>query len=628
MAEELESNGGYGALLDWLDVGGESCPIDPLIPGTYSGHEDLWDAALPGEAIMETAPEGNPEARFFLEPSFSSNDSAAAATQGGDAESFWAQPTLGCGNVGEFPVVLLHKCLVDQIYLNLQVPSIIPALNDVGDSGQAAKKRKKRTGSLDGKNSTPDQSTKGRRSKALENNATSPQTGESAHHDSHYLTAETKLMAGSRSESEIQPDSDPAGNNSNHSSNNNSNKNNKGKFGGHQINPPAQPKESRWAEQLLNPCAVAIATNNVFRIQHLIWVLHDLASASGDANHRLASYGLKALTAKITRVEGSLPCSEFLCADPRLFHRALLKFHEVSPWYELAYTIANGALLEAFEDQSSETVHVIDIGVSHGIQWPTFIEALARRSAGPPSLLRLTVVADTLGAPFSSGPASNDYSSRLERFAKSLNLNMELKIIAQPLDSLTMETLGVKENEALAICTQFRLHQLLEETNTDKNDGEDGLSPRDRFIKFARELNPIVFVLSDNDADHSSPDFLTRFQQSVDHLWRFLDSTSVCFRGRECEERRMVEGEAAMALVNNAVCEGACRVERNENHLKWGTRVKEGGFVSEMPSDEIMENARALLRKHDSNWEMRLEDECVSLCWKNHPISFCSVWKP
>jgi hypothetical protein len=55
-------------------------------------------------------------------------------------------------------------------------------------------------------------------------------------------------------------------------------------------------KEGRWAEQLLNPCASAITYGQLSRVQHFLYVLNELNSPSGDANHRLAFHGLRALT--------------------------------------------------------------------------------------------------------------------------------------------------------------------------------------------------------------------------------------------------------------------------------------------------------------------------------------------
>ena len=39
--------------------------------------------------------------------------------------------------------------------------------------------------------------------------------------------------------------------------------------------------------------------------------------------------------------------------------------------------------------------------------------------------------------------------------------------------------------------------------------------------------------------------------------------------------------------------------------------------------------SRALLRKYDGNWEMKVEDDntSVGLWWKGQSVSFCSLWK-
>jgi len=53
------------------------------------------------------------------------------------------------------------------------------------------------------------------------------------------------------------------------------------------------------------------------------------------------------------------------------------------------------------------------------------------------------------------------------------------------------------------------------------------------------------------------------------------------------------------------------------------------GFVGEVFGEDAIDGARALLRKYDSNWEMRIEekDGFVGLWWKGQPVSFSSLWK-
>nr|GLL23388.1 Transcription factor GRAS [Ipomoea trifida] len=84
--------------------------------------------------------------------------------------------------------------------------------------------------------------------------------------------------------------------------------------------------------------------------------------------------------------------------------------------------------------------------------------------------------------------------------------------------------------------------------------------------------------LSENNAGCSCShcgDFANGFSRRVEYLWRFLDSTSMAYKGRENE-------------------------------------------------------AQAWLKKHhESKWEMKEEekDGCVCLWWKGQPVSFCSLWK-
>ncbi|CAN1128285.1 hypothetical protein LINPERHAP2_LOCUS4541 [Linum perenne] len=61
-------------------------------------------------------------------------------------------------------------------------------------------------------------------------------------------------------------------------------------------------------------------------------------------------------------------------------------------------------------------------------------------------------------------------------------------------------------------------------------------------------------------------DYLSGFSWRVEYLWRFLDSTSSAFKGRESEERRMMEGEAAKALTNIG--------EMNDRKEQWCERMR------------------------------------------------------
>ncbi|CAL9009710.1 unnamed protein product [Prunus brigantina] len=388
-------------------------------------------------------------------------------------------------------------------------------------------------------------------------------------------------------------------------------------------------KEGRWAEQLLNPCALAITGGNLTRVQHLLYVLHELASLTGDANHRLAAHGLRALTQHLSSSapngSASAPPVTFASTEPRFFQKSLLKFYEVSPWFAFPNNIANSSILQLIAEESDRTrnLHIVDVGVSHGMQWPTLLEALTRRPGGPPPLVKITVVSAAANTennqnretPFSIGPPGDNFSFRLLGFAKSMNINLQInRLDNQPLQNLNAQVIDSSNDEMLIVCVQFRLHNLNHNTPDERTE----------FLKALRNMEPKGVILSENNMEcscNNCGDFATGFSRQVEYLWRFLDSTSSAFKGRESDERRVMEGEAAKALTN--------RGEMNEGKEKWCERMKEVGFVGQVFGEDAIDGGRALLRKYDSNWEMRVDekDGCAGLWWKGQPVSFCSLWK-
>ncbi|KAL3511619.1 hypothetical protein ACH5RR_024336 [Cinchona calisaya] len=149
-----------------------------------------------------------------------------------------------------------------------------------------------------------------------------------------------------------------------------------------------------------------------------------------------------------------------------------------------------------------------------------------------------------------------------------MNINLQInKLDNFPLQNLNSQVIKSSPDETLIICTQFRLHNLNHNTPDE----------RTHFLKVLR-----------------------RFSRRVEYLWRFLDSTSVAYKGRESDERRMMEGEAAKALTSVK--------EMNERKEKWCERMVSVGFSREVFGEDAIDGARALLRKYDNNWEIRVED--------------------
>ncbi|XP_076881148.1 protein NODULATION SIGNALING PATHWAY 1-like [Bidens hawaiensis] len=384
-------------------------------------------------------------------------------------------------------------------------------------------------------------------------------------------------------------------------------------------------KDGRWAEQLLNPCVAAIAAGNETRVQHLLLVLQELASPTGDANYRLAAHGMEALLRHISTTTNRPakavgPTTTFATSSPTFFKRSLINFNDINPWFTVPNNIANNAILQVLSEHdytSCKTLHILDIGVSHGFQWPTLLESLGRRPGGPPPLVRLTVVPPTHEnhhIPFANCPPDYDFTSNILRFAKDVNVNLQInRLDNYPLQNLNSHVINSSPDETLIICGQFRLHSLNHTTPDNRTE----------FLKLMRTMNPKGVIITDNNIDYSwnsCNSFDSSFSQSLDYLWSFLDSASVAFKGKETDERTLIECEAAKALINPC--------EMNEKKDKWGERMTSIGFVEHAFKEDVVDQARALLKKYDSHWEMKVDDYgSVGLWWKGQPVSFCSLWK-
>ncbi|XP_076926241.1 protein NODULATION SIGNALING PATHWAY 1-like [Bidens hawaiensis] len=392
-------------------------------------------------------------------------------------------------------------------------------------------------------------------------------------------------------------------------------------------------RSGRWVEQLLNPCAAAISAGNVSRVRHLLVVLRELASPAGDANYRLAAHGLQALTHHLSAtkhrpgraVEPKMVPTphNFSTAEPKFFKQSLINFNEINPWFTIPNNIANGSILQVLSDldrgSGDINLHILDIGVSHGFQWPTLLEALSRRLGGPPPLVRLTVVTPTpenTQIPFANSPPGYNSISNILRSANQYKINLHINTLDNcPLQSLNSHVIKSSAEEILIICAQFRLNNLNHNNNPDS---------RTEFLKIMRNLEPKGVILNDNNVEcscNSCSSFETGFARKVDSLWSFLDSTSVAFKTGDTEERKMMEGEASKALMSMCIM--------NDPKEKWAERMIGVGFVGDGFREDVMDGARALLKKYDSNWQLRADekDKCLGLWWKGQPVSFCSLWK-
>ncbi|KAK4795016.1 hypothetical protein SAY86_013010 [Trapa natans] len=393
----------------------------------------------------------------------------------------------------------------------------------------------------------------------------------------------------------------------------------------------------RWAAGLLRECARAISEKDSSKMHQLLWMLNELASPYGDCDQKLASYFLQALFCKAT--DSGRRCYRTLASAAEKSHsfdaarRLILKFQEVSPWTTFGHVASNGAILEALEGETK--LHIIDISNTFCTQWPTLLEALATRNDETPRL-KLTVIVTAITTVRSS--VMKEIGQRMEKFARLMGVPFEINVIGEPasLGELTMERLGIQDDEAVAINCVGALRRV-------------EVEERAAAVAAFRMLRPKIVTIVEEEADFSSPrgDFLRCFDECLRFYTVYFEMLEESFVPTS-NERLMLERECSRSIVRVLACDPTgdhgdgdsdidgnliteWESERRERGGQWSERLRQG-FSPVRYSDDVIDDVKALLKRYRAGWSLVLpqsgQEMGIHLAWKEEPVVWSSAWKP
>ncbi|KAF8408622.1 hypothetical protein HHK36_004685 [Tetracentron sinense] len=174
---------------------------------------------------------------------------------------------------------------------------------------------------------------------------------------------------------------------------------------------------------LLLQCAEAVAMDNLNEASDLLPEISELSSPFGSSPERVAAYFAEALQARIISsclgTYGPLNLKALTQAQNQRICHALQSYNSISPLIKFSHFTANQAIFQALEGE--DRVHVIDLDIMQGLQWPGLFHILASRSRKVRSVRitgvgssielleatgrRLSDFASSLGLPFESGDA-------------------------------------------------------------------------------------------------------------------------------------------------------------------------------------------------------------------------------
>ncbi|KAL6961372.1 Scarecrow-like protein 32 [Sarracenia purpurea var. burkii] len=422
--------------------------------------------------------------------------------------------------------------------------------------------------------------------------------------------------------------------------------------------------DANCMEQLLVHCANAIERNDATLAQQILWVLNNIAPPDGDSNQRLACGFLRALIARAAKTG----TCKMLTAVANIVHTSLATnthkfsiielagFVDLTPWHRFGFTAANAAILEAVEGCSA--VHIVDLSLTHCMQIPTLIDAIASRLEGPP-LVKLTVAGATEDVPPMLDFSYAELGAKLVNFARSRNVTMEFRVIPSSssdgfssfIDQLRVDHfIHGTSGEALVINCHMMLHYVPEETlasssfsstvvpaNTtpppllqfpyDTSPPSPPSSHRMRFLEALRSLEPTIVVLVDEDADFTSSNLVTRLRSAFNYLWIPYDTVDT-FLPVGSKQRQWYEADLCWKIENVVAQEGPQRVERPERKSQWVQRMRSASFRGVAFSEEAVSDVKRMLDEHAAGWGFKREEEDLVLTWKGHNVVFATIWVP
>ncbi|GAB4848184.1 hypothetical protein Ancab_002852 [Ancistrocladus abbreviatus] len=367
---------------------------------------------------------------------------------------------------------------------------------------------------------------------------------------------------------------------------------------------------------LLLQCAECVAMNNHNDATDLLLELSELASPYGSPPERVAAYFVDALRARIINSRIGIHCplpkiKTLNLAQMQAFYAAFQSYNSLSPFVKFSHFTANQAIYEALDGE--DRVHVIDLDIMQGLQWPGLFHILASRPRKISSI-RVTGIG-------SSTELLEKTGRRLAEFAASLGLPFEFNSVEGKIGEIAdLSLLRIRSNEATVV--HWLQHSLYDITGSDLE-----------TMRVLQAINPKLITVVEQDLSKTGS-FLARFVEALHFYSALFDALDVARDGsiEESVQRHQVEQRLFGWEIRNIVAVGGPKRGGGEVKVeRWGEELMRLGFRRFSLAGSPAAQAGLLLGMSPWNWKgysLVEENGCLKLGWKDLPLLTASAWQP
>lgn len=369
---------------------------------------------------------------------------------------------------------------------------------------------------------------------------------------------------------------------------------------------------------LLLACAEAVGCRDTQLANSLLAQVWPCVNPWGDSLQRVSHYFAGGLNSRLSSLQKVNPNGSFtsVVGEVSLITReeksdAFSLLHRMTPYIGFGFLAANDAIYQAA--MGNDSLHIVDLGMEHNLQWPSLVRTLARRSKGGPKFIRITgIIGD-------QDPMNLENSIKgLVEEANSLGICLEYHLLAEQvsLSSLTREKLELREGEALFVNAIMHLHKHVTESRGSLK----------TILQSIKKLNPALLTVVEQDANHNGPFFLGRFLESLHYYSAIFDSLEASFP-RSSPQRIMIEEFHFAEEIRNVVAyEGSNRIERHERADQWRRHLGRAGF--QVVGFKCLNQAKVMVSDYGcDSYTVGSEKGLLQLGWKGRPIMLASAWQ-